>query len=344
MNASTPPPSDSELPIRSLRYFVAVAEELHFTRAAARLFVAQQALSRDIRQLEVRLGTRLFVRSTRRVTLTPQGERLLQRARELLVLHDGIRADFESSARPVVVDLLSEGRRTGPRILEAARILAPQVEFRGRYGGGVAGAIQRLVTGELDVILGRLDWLDQKPIDGIERQLVRLEAMAMLLPAGHPLAEGEAVPMDHLRGLEIDANPADRNASEWSDVVAQFLAFTGAHPTAPHVAAIGLEEQAHHLVRQGLPILTAVDHIEVPGGLVRPLVDPVPLYPWSLAWRHGSSGDGIKALRDAAEALGREEGWLAPLDGATDTIWLPQPEAARLARGEAPARETRAGD
>jgi DNA-binding transcriptional LysR family regulator len=77
-----------ELDPRLLRYFVAVAEELHFTRAAARLYGAQQALSRDIARLERQLGVRLFTRTTRRVALTREGQRLLVRARELLALRE----------------------------------------------------------------------------------------------------------------------------------------------------------------------------------------------------------------------------------------------------------------
>jgi hypothetical protein len=65
-------PVADELDPRVLRYFVAVAEELHLTHAATRLYVAQQALSRDIRRLEQQLGVYLFTRTTRRVTLIPR--------------------------------------------------------------------------------------------------------------------------------------------------------------------------------------------------------------------------------------------------------------------------------
>src|SRR6266508_3095261 len=99
-----------ELDPRLLRYFVAVAEELHFTRAAARLYVAQQALSRDIARLERQLGVRLFTRTTRRVALTGEGERLLVRARELLALHHQTLRELHGpdDRRPLLVDLLAE--------------------------------------------------------------------------------------------------------------------------------------------------------------------------------------------------------------------------------------------
>ncbi|MEW6224730.1 MAG: LysR family transcriptional regulator [Chloroflexota bacterium] len=323
---------DTDLDVRTLRHFVAVAEELSFTRAAARLFVAQQAVSRDIRQLERRLGTPLFVRTTRRVTLTPDGHRLLVRARELLAVHDAILDDVAGPGRPVIVDLLSEGRLTGPRVLEALRAAAPDLDVLGQYGHAGAPAIEQLRSAQLDIAVGRVDWIGQRSNAGLERRLVRWEPLALLLPGGHQLARLEAVPIARLEGLEIDVNPGRPDATEWTDLAGQLLALAGAVPTPPHVSAVGLENQAHHLVRQGVPILTGVDHVEIRGGIVRPLVDPVPIYPWSIAWRAGLRADVVAAIHAAADLLAANTDWLE----LPEQAWLPEPEASHHSR--APSR------
>jgi hypothetical protein len=98
--------------------------------------------------------------------------------------------------------------------------------------------------------------------------------------------------------------------------------------------AIGLEDQGYHLVRQGVPILTSIDHVDVPGGVLRPLVEPVPLYAWSIAWRRDAESDGVRALRAAAAELAASEGWLAGVGDRGDDTWLPEPDASRLANGE----------
>ena len=328
-------PIGNELEIRALRYFVAAAEELNFTRAAGRLFVAQQALSREIQRLETRLGTPLFVRTTRRVTLTPDGERLLVRARDLVARHDAVWADVVApAAQPTVVDLMSEGRLTATRILDRARSRAPAIELRGRYSGGTGKALERLATGRLDVVFGRVDWLDATPMPTIDRVLIRLEPLALLLPAGHPLARQDAVPVRSLRGLEIDGLPPHTRTPEWSDLITQFFALSGAHSTPPHLPAIALEEQGYHLVHQGVPMLTSLVSVEVPGGVLRPLVDPVPLYAWSMAWRRDAQSDGLRILREAAAELAVSEGWLAEVRERDPGTWLPEPDASRVANGE----------
>lgn len=321
-------PIGNELDLRALRYFVAAAEDLHFTRAAARLFVAQQALSREIAELERRIGEPLFTRTTRRVALTPAGERLLVRARELIALHDAMWRELHEPVRPLLVDLGSEGRRTGVRILEAARRAAPDLEFRGAYGGGMATAAARIVAGDLDAAFGRADWIGREPVRGPESRVVRYEPLALLLPAGHGLASGAFVPVAELRDAEIDANLDDPASPEWTDVARQFFALAGARATRPHPSAIGIAEAAHHLVRQGLPILTGADQADIPGGVVRPIVDPVPIYPWSMmSGAHGANA-GLAALTAAADALATSEAWLELPPGA----WLPLPESADLAR------------
>jgi DNA-binding transcriptional LysR family regulator len=91
---------DSAIELRQLRYFVAVAEELHFGRAADRLHMSQSPLSRAIRDLERDLGVVLFVRTTRRVELTPAGTVLLERARPALAEIDGAVADTRRAGQP----------------------------------------------------------------------------------------------------------------------------------------------------------------------------------------------------------------------------------------------------
>jgi DNA-binding transcriptional LysR family regulator len=316
---------DADLDMRSLRAFVAVAEELHFTRAATRLFIAQQALSREIRRLERQLGAPLFVRTTRRVTLTPEGERLLPRARGLIALHDQVVTEMGSPARPVLVDLISAGPLTGSRILEAARAAATDFEFRRRHGGGIGTTIRLLQAAELDVGFGRADWVGQRPTPALDRRLVRFEPLAALLPGDHPLAAKRAVRLRDLAGTELDTNPGSPDAHEWIDLMAQFVELAGARPTPPHLPALGLEDQALHLVQQGLPIITTVDHVPVPGGVIRPIVDPVPIYAWSMLWRRGDRSPGVAVLAEAADTVGRQRGWLTlPAEA-----WLPEPEASR---------------
>lgn len=122
---------------RLLRGFVATAEALHFGRAAERLHVAQQALSRDVRALERLLGEALFTRTTRSVELTPAGHGLLPRARRLLALHDEIL--IGAAHRPLLLDLNSDVTGpdlTGDRVLERARSAWPEGEILARFHGG----------------------------------------------------------------------------------------------------------------------------------------------------------------------------------------------------------------
>ena len=313
-----------ELDLRLLRHFVAVAEELHFTRAAARLYVAQQALSRDIGRLERQLGVRLFTRTTRRVALTTEGERLLVRARELLTLHDQTLEEVNAHRRPLLVDLLAEGH-TPTRVLRAARQHVPNTELIARFHGGLSAALHRLLAGGLDVAFGRSEGLGQPfPTQQLTRRLVRLEPLALLLPAEHPLATLDSVPLAALRDTQVDISAGNEQAPEWVDLGMRLLAAFGAEPSPPHPHAQGLEETVWHLHAEGLPILTLLERPLVPGVVVRPLTEPVPLYPWTIVFHRDLRHPGLDALQASADELARRERWLELPPGS----WLPQPDTA----------------
>ena len=313
-----------ELDLRLLRHFVAVAEELHFTRAAARLYVAQQALSRDIGRLERQLGVRLFTRTTRRVALTADGERLLVRARELLALHDQTLQELSGQDRPLLVDLLAEGH-TPVRVVHAARQRAPKVELVGRFHGGLGAALHLLLAGGLDVAFGRSEGLGRPfPDEQLRRRLVRLEPLALLLPQEHPLVALEAVPMAALSGTQVDISAGNEQAPEWVDLGVRLLAAFGAEPSPPHPHAEGLEETVRHLRAEGLPILTVMERPVAPGVVVRPLTEPVPLYPWAMVFHRDLRHPGLDALQASADELGRRERWLELPSGP----WLPEPDTA----------------
>jgi DNA-binding transcriptional LysR family regulator len=308
----------SELDLRLLRAFVAVAEELHFTRAAGRLFVAQQALSRDIQRLESQLGVRLFVRSTRSVALTPEGEGLLVHARGLLALNDAALRDLGGVTRPLLVDVIGEGL-TAARIVDAARGAAPQHDFTVRYGGGLGAALPQLLAGRLDVAFGRAGGLPLSFPSELSRRLVRYEPLGLLLLADHPLAALEEIPMARLRGVEIDGSNGNQDAPEWVDLAVALCDAAGARPSPPHPHVIGPNETARHLRSHGLPILTMTECPPVEGAVVRQLVDPIPLYPWAIVHRTNARHPALASLLAAVGELARVERWTAlPPDA-----WLP---------------------
>lgn len=313
---------EPELDLRLLRAFVAVAEELHFTRAAHRLYVAQQALSRDIRRLESQIGAPLFARSTRRVTLTADGERLLLHARSLLALNDAALTDLRGATRPLVVDVIGEAL-TAARIVDRARLAAPQYEFTMRFGGGMGAALPQLLAGRLHVAFGRTEGLGRSFPAELRRRLVRYEPLALLIPAGHPLAALVEVPLEMLRGVAIDASAGNEDAPEWVDLAVSLLEDFGARPSAPHPHVVGTSETARHLRSHGLPILTMSECPAVPGAVIRPLVRPVPLYPWAIVHRADARYPELATLASVVTELADEEGWQEVPEGA----WLPGADA-----------------
>ncbi|MEU9990209.1 LysR family transcriptional regulator [Streptomyces sp. NPDC007971] len=303
---------------RLLRAFLTVAEELHFTRAAARLYVAQQALSRDVRRLERELGAELFVRTTRQVTLTVDGERLLPHARRVLAAQDDLLAAF-GQARPLLVDLNSAGLVTGRRVLHRARELAPDCELMARYESGLTGAAADLLAGRLDASFGRFAGLEAALRSGLEQLPVRHEPMAVVLPEDHPLAARPVVPLAALAGETVYAGAGNPRTREWTDLALRLFEGRGIRLAPPLPLAVGDEEFERIMAKTRHPVLAVVDFPSMPRTVLRPLVDPVPLSPVSLVWRKGLVHPALAALRRAATETAGAQGWLRrPADS-----WLP---------------------
>ncbi|PGH50156.1 LysR family transcriptional regulator [Streptomyces sp. Ru87] len=307
---------------RLLRAFITVADELHFTRAAARLYVAQQSLSRDIRRLEGLLGSELFVRTTRHVELTGDGARLLPYARRVLEAQDDLTAaagrGTAAADRPLLVDvgaLVS----TGNQVLAEAREARPALEFFARFHSGLTGAAADMIAGRLDVSFGRIAGVDPAVRSRLAHLPVRYEPMAVVLPEEHRLARLPAVPLDELAGETLYAGAGNGDTAEWTDLASRLFAGRGIRIAPPLPPIAGDEEFIRVMGKLGLPVLASVQFIALPGTVLRPLTDPAPLSPVSMVWRRDLRHPGLEALREAASALAARHGWLDRPAGA----WLP---------------------
>jgi DNA-binding transcriptional LysR family regulator len=180
--------------VHKARAFLAVAEELHFGRAAARLHMAQPPLSRLIRALEQELGADLFVRSPRKVELTPVGEALVEPARELVMqserMKDLVRRvqagesgrvslGFSgSSVNSIVGTLVRKVRHERPEL--GLDLRGSQLSYRG---------LERLREGQLDAVIGRWDYL---PRD-VNSVVIAEEELLVALPDNHRLAAAASI-------------------------------------------------------------------------------------------------------------------------------------------------------
>jgi DNA-binding transcriptional LysR family regulator len=172
------------LDLRKLRYFVAVAEELHFGRAAQRLYIAQPVLSRQIRKLEQELGTDLLARTSRDVTLTPVGRQVLTEAKSLLAAADATRRRIEELASGQAA--LTIGFFVGDEFTAALEA------FGADYPDVALDMLRVYWHDQTEVLLdGRADVaFVHLPVDdeGLELLPVRSEPRVAVLPLGHPAA------------------------------------------------------------------------------------------------------------------------------------------------------------
>jgi DNA-binding transcriptional LysR family regulator len=242
---------NADLDLRKLRYFVAVADELNFGRAAERLMIAQPVLSRQIRALEAELGVQLFVRDTRGTELTEHGQLLYREAEALLATASAVRRRVAIAARGET--RLTVGFMPGLTVTGAVRVFQrshPDVTIQVMRTSW-DDQVQVLHDGRADVSYLR------RPFDGagLATEWLFSEPRVVMLPADHDLAEAPSVLIGELAGEHLLQDPAA--VPEWAAVAAELrVRRSGARPRSRTV------EEKLELVAVGsgiaiLPLSTA---------------------------------------------------------------------------------------
>ncbi|MFD9594748.1 LysR family transcriptional regulator [Kitasatospora sp. NPDC059973] len=316
-----------DLDLSQVRAFTTAAEELHFGRAAARLAISQQALSKRIARLEAALGARLLDRDPRGVVLTGAGHRFLEPARRLLAQGDRAVAAVARTRRPLRVDVwghLYAPMRTVARAVDGV----PGLEVEPVPGRDLPSVAAALLRGESDAGFGRVHPLPDGRDAGLAHRLVRLEPVDALLSTDHPLAGRDVLRPEDLRS-DVLRYPA---AVDRLDFLTRFADRFGIAERAGSTN-LGLESFADRIRTDPscfslLPADCPLPGPGRPGIRTVPLVDPTPLYAWSLLWRDGDEPAArLDPLLGAFTEAARRSRWLE-YDPARD--WLPGPDEAAL--------------
>jgi DNA-binding transcriptional LysR family regulator len=294
--------------LRQLRYFVTLAEELHFGRAAAREHIVQSALSQQLQRLERELGLRLLERTTHHVQLTPAGGAFLVEARQILAHVDraAVAAQRAAGSAPTLrVGIVDASYDSMPQILREVRGRYPDLEIH-EVEAGVPEQFTMLVDGRLDVGLGRASLA---PLE-VAAELFRLDPLGVLVPDSHRLARLPAVPVATLAAEPLLLAEEGR-APEFNQFVVELCRSVGFVPTV-YRGTVESIRAAADLVGQGRCVVCAPGSCRsaVPEVVWRPLVQPVSLYPWSVLRRRDDRSEQVHAVVTGARRLSRELGWL----------------------------------
>ncbi|MDT8913118.1 LysR family transcriptional regulator [Amycolatopsis sp. PS_44_ISF1] len=306
--------------LRQLRYFVAVARELHFGRAAERSHISGSALSQQIQALERELGAELFTRDRRTVRLTEAGRVLLEDARQILALAEG--------AAHRVRDRAAE---TTPLRLGYVSWLPDEVEA---LAGPAAGLrpdgwvlpshtqADRVADGSLDLALA---WVTRSHAEarGLAAHLLRVQPLAALAPASTPAGPVPAA------GLSVLVDLDEHAWSSWNRFAEEFAGHTGAAVVRIEDGGIVGEAFHNHVRRLNAPVLASPKRhpAPTPPSLAhRPVAAPVPLWTWSLLHRAGDDRASVRHAVDSLLAFARGRGWTAP---PAPRWWVPSDDPHR---------------
>jgi DNA-binding transcriptional LysR family regulator len=290
--------------LRHLRYFVAVAEECHFGRAAERLHIAQPPLSQQIKQLEAELGVRLLERTTRKVELTPAGVRYLDRARAILARVDdagdeAVRIAEGAVGRVAVGFTGSATYELLPSLARALRHDLPGIELDLRGEMLTPTQVDALLDGSLD--LGFL----RPPVRNcdLEVTVLRREPLVAVLPESHHLARGDHVRLSDLRDEPFISYPSHQRSVVYESV---FDACERAGFTPTRVQEVRETSTLVSFVAAGIGVAlvpASVQHLGITGATYRRLAGTTGEVQLAIAQRRGDDDPTLARVRGRIHAL-----------------------------------------
>jgi DNA-binding transcriptional LysR family regulator len=303
-----------DLEPRLLRYFLAVAEELHFGRAAARLKISQPALSNQIHKLERTVGADLFVRTGRLVELAPAGRALLEEAPQALAaveraatqtrlagtgLAGTVRLGYSPAASfETLGTILAAIENDHPNMT----VIANEV-----YSAQSPGLVR---AGELDVGLA----LGPGSMRGVSSELLRIELVALLLGRNHRLADTDPIPLISLENETLLLFPRELAPDYYDQIIsacheAGFQPRVTAFPHPPFLAMLARLPAGNEV--NLAPASFAVHAAAAETGIVaRGVVEPEIRAEWSLVWSQRAQSAAVTHFLESARRCSRENGWL----------------------------------
>ncbi|WP_088562706.1 LysR substrate-binding domain-containing protein [Arboricoccus pini] len=287
------------LDIRQMRYFVALAETLHFGRAAQRLHISQPPLSRQISALEKELGVSLLERHSRHATLTHAGRRFLDDARIVLASFDQACKNARLAQRGELGELsigfmMHAAHTVLPSLARRYMARHPQVHLQLRevIPGTLADAT---LTGRFDAAI----MFDPGPMRGLEAHTIHREHLCLALHADHPLASHALIRAADLKGEDLIATPAEVAPKLW-EAISGYCRSGGFEPSVK--LEVQLQQTIVSLVAEDLGVALvpqSMHKLGIANVLFREL-DDAPMIEHVLVWQPGNLNPALRPFLAAA--------------------------------------------
>ena len=284
--------------LRHLRYFITVAEELNFSKAALRLYTAQPSLSQQIKDLEDDVGVRLLNRTKRKVELTEEGAVFLEQARLTLAQADKAVA-MARQVSQAKQQLLRIGfvpvaeMKIFPYVLPNLRVQNPDLKIDLLSLNNV-DQIRGIKKGELDISFTR----DNFQSDEIESKFVLREPLIFILPKEHPLAKYERIPVQALDGIDFII-PSDEQSKMLHDAILNFA--------KDHAIEFNIVQKADNIlfninsigIGLGCTILPGyIATLTMNNTVIRPLDVELPSLDLFVSYRKNSNSTAVQKFMD----------------------------------------------